>query len=76
MKHRRGRALRRRYGHFGMADIHKGTADLRKLASDNPLVTAAAVGAAGGALTAGMTTGSAALIGAMAGIAVEEAVKK
>lgn len=75
-KRRKGHSLRRRYGHFGLSDVTAGAGKLRKLASENPEVTAAAVGAAGGAIAAGMTAGTAAMIGAIAGVAVEQATKR
>ncbi len=75
-RRKRGRALRRRYGHFGMADVERSTATLRKMAHDNPAVTAAALGAASGAIAAGMGAGTAALLGAAAGVAVEQTVKR
>lgn len=73
---RRIRALARRYGHFGMTDVHNTTAGVRKLVGDNPMVAAMAMGGALGAISAGMSPGSAALIGAATGIAVEQALKK
>jgi len=75
-RRKRGRALARRYGHFGMQDIHSATANLRKIAQDNPAVTAAALGASASALASGMGSGTAALLGAVAGIAVEQATRK
>jgi hypothetical protein len=59
-----------------MADIHHGTAGVRKLATDNPEVAAAAIGAASAALVAGMKPGTAAMIGAVTGIAAQQAVRK
>ncbi len=73
---RRGRALRRRHGHFGMADVHSGTAGIRKLMSDNPEVTAAAIGATTAALVVGMGRGAAMAVGAAAGVAVQQATRK
>lgn len=73
---RRGRSLRRRYGHFGLTDVKDAAGNLRAMARDNPEVTAAALGASAGALAAGMGTGTAALVGAAAGIAVEQAVRR
>lgn len=75
-KSKKGRALRRRHGHFGMKDIHDATSGVRKLAADNPMVAAAAIGASVAALSTGMTPGGAALAGAAAGIAVQQATKK
>jgi hypothetical protein len=75
-KRKRGLALRRRYGHFGLKDIQEGTAGIRKLAADNPLVTAAAIGATIGAVSAGMTPASAAAVGSVAGVAVQQAMKR
>jgi hypothetical protein len=75
-KKKKSWALAKRYGHFDMGKVHKATADVRKLASDNPLVAAALVGSGIGAIGAGMTLGGAALVGAAAGIAVEQALTK
>ena len=75
-KSKRGRALRRRHGHFGMKDIHDATSGIRKLASDNPVVAAAAIGAAVASVSAGMSPGGAALAGAAAGVAVQQATRK
>lgn len=72
-RRRRGRALRRRYGHFGMKDIKDAGSGLSKLTKEHPAVTAAAVGAATGAVAAGVGAGGAAIIGAAAGIAVQQA---
>lgn len=68
--------MRRRYGHFGMSDVHNATAGIRKLASDNPAVAAAVIGGTVAAVTAGMSPGPAALAGAAAGIAVQQATRK
>lgn len=72
---KKGHALRRRYGHFGMADVENGVAHIRRLATDNPTVTAAVFGATSAALASGMPTGAAAVLGATAAIAVEKASK-
>jgi hypothetical protein len=73
---RKAGALRRRYGHFGMAEVNNAAAGVRKFASDNAPITAAVVGAAGGALAGGLGAGAGALVGAVAGVGIEEATKK
>jgi hypothetical protein len=74
-KKKRGRSLRRRYGHFGTEDIKRGVSSLRKLSNVHPAVTAAAVGAATGAVASGVGAAGAAVLGAAAGIAVQQATK-
>jgi hypothetical protein len=75
-RRKRGRALRRRYGHFGLDDVNSGALKIRQLAGNNPEITAAAIGGASAALAAGMTPGTAAMLGAVAGVAVQQATKK
>jgi hypothetical protein len=70
---RKKSALARRYGHFS---AHEATASVRKLTAENPMVASAAAGAALGAIAAGMSVGSAAAVGAVAGIAVNQTLKK
>lgn len=78
-RRRRGRALRRRYGHrrygHSLKDVENTTADLRKLVKDNSFIVAAAAGAGLGAVVAGMGAGQAALIGAGVGAVVDQ-IKK
>jgi hypothetical protein len=69
-------ALARRYGHASMAQVHSATADLRKLARDNAAVTAGVLGAAAGAVSSELGVGTAALVGAVAGVAIEMTLKK
>jgi hypothetical protein len=69
-RRRKGRSLRKRYGHFGVGDV-------KKIAKDNPLVAAAVIGGAAGASAAmaGMGLGASALIGAGGTIAAHELTK-
>ena len=69
-------ALGHRYGHFGMKDLEEGAAGIKRLVSSNPLIAAAAAGAGVGALSAGMSPSSAAAVGAVAGVAIQQAMKK
>lgn len=73
--HKKKGALARRYGH-SMAQVHSAIADVRKLAADNPIVTAGLVGAGAGAVIAGMSATSAAVVGAVAAVGIEEATKR
>ena len=71
---RKGRAMRRRhYGHFGFKEIHDSTAGVRKIFSDNPAAAAAIVGGTVAAVAAGLPPAHAALAGAAAGVAVQQA---
>ena len=76
-KRRKGHAhkLRRRYGHFKMQDVKDATAKLARVTKAHPAVAAAAIGAATGAVAGGMGAGGAAIIGAAAGIAVQQSTK-
>jgi len=69
-RHKKGRSLRRRYGHFGIGDV-------KKVAKENPLIAAAVIGGAAGAAAAasGMGLGASALIGAGGTIAAHEFTK-
>jgi hypothetical protein len=69
-KRRKGRSLRKRYGHFAVSDV-------KKIAKDNPLMAAALIGGAAGATAAaaGMGLGASALVGAGGTIAVHELTK-
>lgn len=73
---RRLGGLARRYGHASMAQVHSAAADIRKLARDNAVVTAAVLGAATGAVAGEMGAGTGALLGLVSGVAVEEVTKK
>lgn len=75
-KRKKGKALSRRYGHFGMADIHKASSGVRKFGADHPYVAGAALGAVAGAIAAGAPPTTAALAGAVVGIAAQEATRK
>lgn len=74
MKRRRG--LAKRFGHFGMKQVEDATASIRKLAKDNPDVTAVGIGAGVGAMAAGLGVGTAALLGGAAGYGVEKLTGK
>jgi hypothetical protein len=73
---RRSRALARRYGHFGMADVNKASAKIKQFANAHPLAAGAAIGATAGAIAAGTPASTAALVGAIAGVAAQEATGK
>lgn len=73
---RYGLSRRKRYGHMSMEQVSHNATELRKVARENAPVTAAAVGAAAGALAAGVGVAPAAIIGAVTGVAIEEVTKK
>lgn len=73
---RRRHGLMRRYGHATMASVHSATAEIRKLARDNAPITAALLGAAAGAVSSELGVGTAALVGGVAGVAIEQATKR
>jgi len=64
--------LARRYGHFSMAGA--GGA-VKRFAKDHPLVAGAALGASAAAISVGTPVKTAALIGAIAGIAAQESTR-
>jgi hypothetical protein len=68
--------LARRYGHSAMKSVEETTASIRKMAHDNPTVTAAAAGAGLGALAAGMGIGTAALLGGAVAVGAEKLMTK
>jgi hypothetical protein len=59
-----------------MAAVHDVLGDVRKIARDNAPVTAAVLGAAAGALSSEMGVGTAALVGGVAGVAIEQTTKR
>jgi hypothetical protein len=63
------RKHRVRKGHFSMKSVEDFTASVKRIAKDNPLVTAAGLGAGAAGLAASMGTGTAALMGAGSAIA-------
>jgi outer membrane lipoprotein SlyB len=75
-KSKRKRALARRYGHFNMGDVNKASGAVKRFTHDHPLVAGAAMGAAATAVTAGSSPATAALVGAIAGVAAQEATKR
>ncbi len=76
MRRRKLGALARRYGHASMKQFEEATASIRRIARENPLPVAAIIGGGVGAIAAGMGAGTAAILGAGAGIAFEEISKK
>jgi outer membrane lipoprotein SlyB len=69
---RRKHSLAKRYGHMSMKAVEDVTSSIRKIAKDNPEVTAIAAGGAVGALAAGMGPGTGALLGAAAAWGAEK----
>lgn len=76
MARRRGRALARRYGHMSMKIVEDAAASVRRLAKDNPMVSAGLGGAAVAATAAGMGVGTATLLGAAAAVGAEQLLVK
>jgi len=86
-KRKRGRSLRRRYGHthaqlrsqYGHAfaeDVKKVGTKIHKLMQDHPGATAALTGAGVATGVGGMSAGAAAAIGATAGLVGSELSRK
>lgn len=75
MSKRRKGKLARRYGHFSMKPIEDVTDGISRLAQKHPIATAGALGAGAGAIAAGMGVGTAAILGGVAGVAVEKLTK-
>jgi hypothetical protein len=74
-RHRKGHSLMRRYGHMSMKAVEEGVGSIRKMAKDNPEVTALLAGGAVGGVAAGMGVGTAMLLGAAAGYGAEKLTK-
>lgn len=76
-KHHRRSRLARRYGHSAATDYIKGVPhQIRKLMTDHPILTSAAIGGTAAALAAGLTGEAAMLAGAAAGVAVWKITEK
>jgi hypothetical protein len=73
---RRAGSLARRYGHASMAQVHETMGHVKRLARENAPIAAAVVGAGAGAVAGTLGVGTGALVGLVAGIAIEEAAKK
>jgi len=73
---KKSKALAKRYGHFGMANVNRAGGAVRQFAHDHPLVAGAAIGGAAAAIAAGAPVKTAALIGAIAGIGAQETTKR
>jgi hypothetical protein len=68
--------LRRRYGHSTMAKVREEVGDIGKMATDHPIVTAAALGAGGGLLIAELGAAPGMAIGAIMGVVIEKVTGK
>lgn len=67
--------LARRYGHMSMKSVEDATGSIRKIAKDNPEVTALIAGGTVGGVAAGLGVGTAILLGAAAGYGAEKLTK-
>ncbi len=75
-RRRRLGGLARRYGHASMTQVRSAVSDVKKLAEENPTVSAVIIGAGVGALAGEMGVATGAIMGAMAGVAAEKITSK